>query len=177
MKINDIEIVDNYISKEDHASICDTLTSRYASDSRAKPFDWHYSPHKVSDGDDSDQFNHMFYIGVHVSDSFNIISPLLQGVQVLAIHRIKANLEINKNKRIYSGFHYDWSDNKGNPTDNMNVGIYYVNSNNGYTELEDGTIIDSVENRMVFFPSNIKHRGVSQTDTKVRCVINFNFFG
>ena len=119
----------------------------------------------------------MFYIGVHVSDSFNIISPLLQGVQVLAIHRIKANLEINKNKRIYSGFHYDWSDNKGNPTDNMNVGIYYVNSNNGYTELEDGTIIDSVENRMVFFPSNIKHRGVSQTDTKVRCVINFNFFG
>ena len=58
----------------------------------------------------------------------------------------------------------------------MWVGIYYLNTNDGYTELEDGTIIDSVQDRMLFFNSKLKHRGVSQLDTKERVVINFNFY-
>ena len=62
------------------------------------------------------------------------------------------------------------------PTNNMMTAIYYVNSNNGYTEFEDGTKVDSVRNRLVTFPSSMKHRGVSQTDTRTRMVINFNWF-
>ena len=54
--------------------------------------------------------------------------------------------------------------------------IFYVNTNNGYTEFEDGTKVESVENRLVTFSLNMKHRGTSCTDEKTRVVINFNYF-
>jgi hypothetical protein len=53
--------------------------------------------------------------------------------------------------------------------------IYYLNGNNGYTEFEDGTKIETVSNRIVIFDGLKKHRGVSQTDTTFRYVINLNF--
>ena len=49
--------------------------------------------------------------------------------------------------------------------------ILYINTNNGYTEIEDGTKVDSVANRLVSFPSNMEHRGISQTDEKTRILI------
>ena len=54
--------------------------------------------------------------------------------------------------------------------------IFYMNTNNGYTKFEDGTKIESVANRLVSFPSNMKHKGTSCTDEKTRVVINFNHF-
>ena len=47
--------------------------------------------------------------------------------------------------------------------------------NNGYSEFEDGTKVESVANRMVTFPANVKHTGTSCTDEKTRVVINFNY--
>ena len=43
-------------------------------------------------------------------------------------------------------------------------------------EFEDGTITECIANRLVKFPANLKHRGVSQTDARVKSVINLNFF-
>ncbi len=54
--------------------------------------------------------------------------------------------------------------------------IFYVNTNNGYTKFEDGTIVESVANRMVIFPANIKHTGTTCSDEKRRVVINFNYY-
>ena len=53
--------------------------------------------------------------------------------------------------------------------------IFYVNTNNGYTELETGEKIESVANRLVTYPLNMKHSGVTQTDTQQRVLINFNY--
>ena len=53
--------------------------------------------------------------------------------------------------------------------------IFYVNTNNGYTVFEDGTKVESVANRMLTFPSNLKHCGTSCTDKNIRSVINFNY--
>ena len=50
-----------------------------------------------------------------------------------------------------------------------------MNTNNGYTEFEKGDIVESVENRMVIFDSNLKHQTVTCTDEKIRIVINFNY--
>ena len=44
------------------------------------------------------------------------------------------------------------------------------------TEFEDGARIESVANRFIMFSNDIEHRGVSQTDSKYRIVINFNWF-
>ena len=54
--------------------------------------------------------------------------------------------------------------------------ILYMNTNNGYTEIEDtGEHVNSIANRMVVFPSNIRHRVATQTDTQTRMVVNFYF--
>ena len=107
-----------------------------------------------------------------------VVAPIINKCNVLAIHRIKANLELySGEEKFESEFHYDWSDKNTNlPGRGMQCAIYYVNSNNGYTEFEDGTTIESVGNRMVFFDNALKHRGVSSTDVPARCVINFNWF-
>ena len=102
----------------------------------------------------------------------------MKKLEALAVHRIKANLELyNGDTAFKSDFHVDWKNpytKKG--CKNMTVGIYYVNGNNGYTEFEDGTRVESVANRFVSFAGDLPHRGVSQTDTKERVVINFNYF-
>ena len=55
--------------------------------------------------------------------------------------------------------------------------IYYLNTNDGYTKFQkDNKIIESIENRMVIFNSNLKHLGTNTTDSKRRLVLNFNYF-
>ena len=53
--------------------------------------------------------------------------------------------------------------------------IFYMNTNNGYTEFEDGTKVESIANRIVSFPFNMEHTGTSCTDEQTRIVINFNY--
>ena len=57
----------------------------------------------------------------------------------------------------------------------MTTATYYLNTNNGYTELKTGEKVESVENRMLVFDSNIEHQGVTCTDEKRRVLINFNY--
>ena len=54
--------------------------------------------------------------------------------------------------------------------------IYYLNSNNGYTEFEDGTKIESVANRLVLIDGSQKHCSTNCTDETVRVNIGVNYF-
>ena len=108
----------------------------------------------------------------NVAAIYPIINKIEKKKKIGALRRIKVNLEPCIPEKVYSDFHVDCPD--GHP--DMNVGIYYVNTCNGYTEFEDGSKVESVKGRFVEFPNKIKHRGVSQTDTKYRIVINFNWF-
>ena len=153
---------------------------------------WTYQQHKVTCGPneqdvDNYQFTHPFYFQeafggnfrYEISPDFQSILPLVNRLDFIALHKVKANFEPLKRKRFHSDFHYDWAEMQdGNPipSNTMTTAIYYVNSCDGYTEFEDGTVTEAVANRLVKFPANLKHRGVSQTDTRFKCVINFNFF-
>jgi len=170
-----IEVIDNFLSPDQHSEIYDFMIG-------GGGLDWKFNPTKVStqssEGVDNYQFVHVFFTfhsctgrAVHeVSKSIDILLPIVNKISFVALHRIKANLEPIKPSRFHSAFHCDAD------CSTMTTGIYYVNSNDGYTEFETGEKIMSVANRFVKFPSNIKHRGVSQVDTKVRCVLNFNYF-
>ena len=83
--------------------------------------------------------------------------------------RIKANCNPRSDRIIKHGFHID-------TTTKCTTAIFYVNSNNGYTEFEDGTKVESIENRFVTFPSHLQHTGTTCTDQKRRIVINFNYY-
>ena len=53
--------------------------------------------------------------------------------------------------------------------------LYYINTNNGGTEFENGGFVKSVANRAVIVDGDIKHQSVGQTDEDIRLLININF--
>ena len=174
-----IQVIDNFLNPNAHKKISDFLLTDGLCE-------WKYNDRKVSDVQNNTlndyQFTHTFFTfhsltGARhvVSKQIDVLIPLVNKIKFISLHRIKANLEPIKPSRFVSKFHYDVQKD-GKPCDFMTTGIYYINTNDGYTEFETGEKVESVGNRYVKFPSNIKHRGVSQLDTKVRCVLNLNYF-
>lgn len=118
------------------------------------------------------QFTHGFYSDyIPRSNFIEIIDPIIRKLQPAAIARIKANLNLITPEHYFKdAWHTDIENFRGK------TAVYYVNSNNGYTEFEDGKTVESVENRIAIFDASILHTGITCTDTKHRCVININYF-
>ena len=53
--------------------------------------------------------------------------------------------------------------------------MFYLNTNDGYTLLEDGTKIKSIANRVLLFNPNDLHASTSTSDTNRRVTININW--
>ena len=141
-------------------------------------FAWYYNSEIVSgDKKDKFQFTHLFYAdNVPQSPFIEKLTPIFNKIKSMSIWRIKANLQTKTPTIVECGFHIDKGDFPEEKRKQWTTSIFYVNTNNGYTKFEDGTKVESVANRMVTFPSNLKHTGTSCTDEKTRIVINFNYF-
>ena len=171
----EMKIYDNFLSSEEFNEIVD-----FVNDDNTL---WVKSE-KTGGDDHKDNFQyvHIAYCNMAPASPFyNISWSVLSKVKPIAINRIKINMEPKHSKRFFSQFHCDWMSDRGtheNPIGcaTMSTGILYLNTCNGYTEFEDGKIVESVANRFVEFTGNILHRGVSQTDVDCRCVINFDYF-
>ena len=171
-----VVVHDDFLSSEDHKILHDSMLDE------GEYFPWTISG-KNPDEDHilNYQFTHPFFIQTsqhgyfyHKSEKFDLLLPILNRLNIIGIYRIKANLEPIKPERYYSQFHHDYNGYDDSPSKKMTTAIYYVNDNDGYTEFQDGTVIESKANRLVTFRSDRLHRGVSQLDTRLRCVINFN---
>mgnify|MGYP003338112990 CR=1 FL=1 len=166
--MKDIQIIDNFLDEDNFRNIQSTLFG--------ENFPWYYSNSVLRGGKDSDyQFTHIFYFHSQPQSGFyNLLEQCLTKLSVVAPIRIKANLLPKTDAIIQHGFHVDIEGRK--EKHNITTAILYVNSNNGYTLFEDGTKVESVENRIVLFDSNLRHTGTTCTEEKVRIVVNFNFF-
>jgi len=123
------------------------------------------------------QFTHVFYAeDCPMSNFGDIILPLINTLKSVSIWRIKANLLTKTSNIIENAFHSDLGSLPEEKQKQWTTSIFYVNTNNGYTKFEDGTKVESIANRMITFPSNMKHTGTSCTDENIRVVINFNYF-
>ena len=132
-------------------------------------FSWFYND-IVDFVDDKNkyQFIHLFYNNyVPTSDNIKIINPILIKLDPISLWRIKANLLTKTLNIVENEFHVDmgveYKDGVVVVTSeeklkHFTTSIFYVNSNNGYTNFEDGTKVESVANRMVTFPTNMKHK-------------------
>ena len=163
----DYEIIDNYLPQQDFEHIKNIFLG--------KQFPWHFLEDVAEKGKVQEEVPH-FYL-YHMlfefwrpgSNFFSIIEPLLMKLQPKALIRIKCNLYQATPEIIKHGEHadFDWK-HKG--------ALYSLNTCNGGTILEDGTKIESKENRMLLFDPSKPHASTTCTDQPARFNININYF-
>ena len=63
------------------------------------------------------------------------------------------------------------------PHPNATSGVFYLNTNDGFTKFKNKIKIKSEENKFVSFPSELEHSGSTHTSgDSLRMVINFVYF-
>ena len=135
-------------------------------------FPWYFHNSVAYEGEKDFVFAHILYYDKPNSDYYKlIVLPILDKLKVKEdkLIRAKVNGYTRNDTPIKHELHTDFKK-------QHEVCLLGMNTNNGYTEFEDGTNVNSVANRFVSFPGNTLHRGVSQTDTKAGIVINFNYW-
>ena len=163
-------IEDNFLKQEEFEKIQKLM-------GEPSPFPWFYADRIVFEDDvDKFQFIHAFYDNhMPMSPFSNELDSIINIIQPFSIVKIRAKLLTRTPEIVESTFHVDIPLLEEN-LKQWTTSIFYINTNNGYTKFEDGTIVESVANRMLSFPANMKHCGTSCTDERRRIVINFNYF-
>jgi len=114
-------------------------------------------------------FTHMFWDGFNIEPESQFFTPLLNVMDCRAVMRIKANCYPSTPETIVHDSHVDYEfPHKG--------AIFYLNTNNGLTILEDKVEVESIENRLLLFDPSKMHTSTTCTDDKCRININFNYF-
>lgn len=160
------KIIDNALAEEEFKNIKDFILNQ--------DFPWNLTPIVTNEKESlpvfaSYYFTHQFWAGFHTEPQTQVLAPILNMIGCNAIMRIKANLYPSTETIVHHDNHadYDFS-HKG--------AIFYLNTNNGLTILEDKIKIESIENRLLIFDPSKPHRSTTCSDSKCRVNINFNFF-
>lgn len=161
------EIIDGALADQDAEYIKKTLTS--------SEFPWFYQSSVARNNDDKDvsqyYFTHTFYNQDNWNSSWGekILQPILSILKPKSLIRIKGNFYPRSENEVKNNAHIDYPfSHKG--------AIYYVNSNDGFTILDDGTRVQSIENRILLFDPSLYHNSTHCTNDHGRININFNFF-
>lgn len=174
-----IKVIDNFLDE--------FTADRISSVLHTTEFPWYFHDHIAyksenyeqsiivgeEDGLDRYQFVHSFKTNKFGTTSVlfdQTTLPIIDKLKLnfIQILRAKVNLSLYTGKPYASAFHID-------NAEPHKVVLYYVNTNNGYTEFENGEKVSCVKNRIVLFDGTIKHRAIKQTDTKTRIAININY--
>jgi len=182
------KIIDNFLSDSDFTELTgNILPFPPLLSTVIPPFGWNYTESHVR-GDEQDRFKKvtdieilnpindwylfcMLQSGSYQSQALRYLGPLLDKINPLALYRVQANLILQQEKRRRSLFHIDYMGKSS-----MITSIFYMNTTNGPTILEDGTEIECRANRLVSFSHETFHAAVVCTDSPYRIVINFNYF-
>ena len=133
-------------------------------------FPWFFLNFKVFENDGNFQYIHLFYNEDRVnSNYFNLLNPFLDLLDIKSLVKLKLNLTPRDSIFKKYDFHKDVKF-------DCNTAIFYLNTNNGKTIFEDGEEIESEENKLIIFPSKLKHTGTTTTDKPYRMVLNINYF-
>jgi hypothetical protein len=161
------QVVDDFLPKKD----IETLKKTIMSDN----FPWYYQP--VVEGEDVlNRGNYAYFTHLLLNDGIqnsNILNTVLDSIKPhfewKMIGRVKCNLYPNSENLIEHRDHVDaqW-EHKGL--------IISLNTCDGATVLEDGSRIESVENRALFFDPSKPHHSTNCTNDKSRININVNYF-
>lgn len=176
----DIRIIDNFLEEETFKKVQQMFEHPDTS--------WFYTP-GVSTPDETLNFtssnpldNFMF---AHViydrneprSNSYeeigSMVIPAVQahaGQEFNVMTRMKANMYVRTHEVNIHPWHVDSAE---QPL--LRGALLMLNTCDGYTGFIDGTTVDSVANRMVFFDAHEKHHSTSTSNASRRLTLNINY--
>tara|TARA_X000001382_G_C3041682_1_gene138079 strand:- start:8 stop:496 length:489 start_codon:yes stop_codon:yes gene_type:complete len=162
-----MKVIDNFLDKESFEKIKNGIVNNTY-------FPWYFSEftdYLNEKGLEKNKYIHTFYRqNKPNSQHYDLLLPFLEKLNCTSLIKIKLNSTSHSTKLIEGTYHCDF-------TFKCKTAVYYLNTNDGYTKFQkDNKIIQSIENRMVIFNSNLKHLGTNTTDSKRRLVLNFNYF-
>jgi len=169
----DTRVIDNFLSNEELNNLKNDLNHN-------ESFPLYYtsqvSGKKVKGNDDywNYYFAHVFY------DDDSIKSPHLEKFYNVFIPKIKKLYPYKSLLRVKLNFYPHTSilrehEKHVDTTWSHYGAIFSLNTCDGFTRLHDGTKVDSVENRMLFFDPSLEHNSSTTTNSSGRWNINFNF--
>jgi len=171
------EVIDNFVQPKVFDIMQKKIMNNY--------FPWFHYDTIVREGEDKKDLTfysmHMLYDNDRptFSTSFEIMDPLLSKLfernddyKLRTLLRVKINSYPNQNKFIEHSMHQDFYPDSKYP---YKTCLFCLNTCDGYTKLSDGTKIDSVANRAIFFDPTLDHASTNTTDQPRRVNINFNY--
>lgn len=192
--MENVKILDNFLTKEQHLKLKsfvlgeDTevgqgalplvhlprVSTRYGrGEEDVKDLQRIENSENIDYSGDHPMFVHMFFMEyTSISEQYYILGDILNTIAPIALIRAKLNVGYGGPTPTPSGWHVDldhWASKEAT------TAVYHLTSNNGYTLMSTGEKVASVANRLITFPSDILHTGVSQTDGNVRAFLNINY--
>ena len=171
-----IQIIDNFLDQKSFLELREEIFSN--------DFPWYFSDVKTyseTNWEENELYNcqhvHTFFaVRTKVKSGwYSLLVPILKRLKARDIIRIKINSTPKTERVIKHNFHVDIDDAKEFGYPSSTTTVYYLNTNDGYTEFETGERVNSVENRMVIFDSTTRHRSTTCTNQMRRVVLNFNY--
>ncbi len=158
------KIIDNFIPKEDFKLLQDIVFSN--------EIPWYFNKNCSYENKDEPYFyfTHILFENKKPNSEFyNVFNEkLISKLNPKGLARVKLNCYPRtkelENHLPHKDFDYP-----------NNVLLYSLNTCNGYTKLEDGSMIESIENRALFFNGQNLHNSTSCTNEKCRFNININY--
>jgi len=154
-------IIDNFLPPDDFDHFKSVVYGDF--------FPWSMDQGIASEDDGAVYFTHHFYDNDQAySHEFQLLNPFLSYAGVKKLLRAKMNCYVKTPAVEKHGMHVDQDfEHKGM--------IFYVNTNNGVTTLDNGEEVESVANRLMLFDSSKPHCSSSCSDESVRITLNFNY--
>jgi len=159
------KVIDNFLPQELFKKIKDQLTI-------SQMIPWYYNDRVAgnNDGPFDYYFTHLFYADYVIkSEYFSIFKDLISKLNAKSLIRVKGNFYPHTPEIVHHANHTDYD----YP---HNAAVFYVNTNNGSTVLNDDVVIESKENRILLFNPLIPHHSTTCSDERFRITINFNYF-
>lgn len=169
-----VEIIDNFLPEHEFAVLHQLIV-----DDPTDQFPFALLTH-VADAK-TDKYEHWNWMGVHPfyrdhepkSPHFSIVSQMIisrleENHDLRSLIRVKGNFypwtETIKEHEFHVDYHYE-----------HRAAIFSLNTCDGYTLFDDGTKVESVENRLYLFNPQQKHCSSTTSNAMGRYNININF--
>jgi hypothetical protein len=142
-------------------------------------FDWHWSDHQVNHTD-SFYFYHLFFAKYYPTSKYfdNVRQNFLDFLPINSLINLRANLYTNTYGNGTSSKHADHFGETGKDHKHT-TSVLHLGTNNGKFVLcigDEEVVLDTVDNRLVTFDSEIEHYIIHQTDADRRIVLNLNYY-